>query len=106
MEELKEKLINYLIKEEFSEKKILSEKDLNEKFKEIINQINFHAPVKIISNNKNDNQIIEIFNEIVDELRKIDLQNKIELLENKVSLNLDESLYKELLSLRNQLKGG
>ena len=30
----------------------------------------------------------------------------IALEENKVSLNLDEKLYSELLSLRNQLKGG
>ena len=31
---------------------------------------------------------------------------KIEFLEKKVSLNLDETLYSELLSLRNQLKEG
>ena len=46
-----------------------------------------------------------MFNEIIDEIKKIDLKQKIELLENKVSLNLDENLYSELLSLRNQLKG-
>ena len=47
-----------------------------------------------------------MFVEIVGEIKKIDLQKKIESLENKVSLNLDEKLYLELLSLRNQLKGG
>ena len=31
---------------------------------------------------------------------------KIETLEDKVSINLDEGLYSELLSLRNQLKEG
>ena len=46
--------------------------------------------------------------EIIDisEIKKIELRNKIETLEDKVSLNLDENLYTELLSLRNQLKGG
>ena len=34
------------------------------------------------------------------------LKKKIEILENKVSLNLNENLYTELLSLRNQLKEG
>ena len=49
---------------------------------------------------------MSIFNEILKEIKKIDLQKKIESLEAKVSLNLDENLYSELLSLRNQLKGG
>ena len=51
-------------------------------------------------------EILTIFNEIVEEIKKIDLKNKIEFLEAKVSMNLDEKLYSELLSLRNQLKGG
>ena len=68
--------------------------------------INIHAPVKIIYKNKSDNEIISIFNEIMNEIKKIELQKKIEFLEDKVSLNLDENLYSELLSLRNQLKKG
>jgi hypothetical protein len=47
-----------------------------------------------------------MFNEITSEIKKIELRKKIQSLEDKVSLNLDESLYSELLSLRNQLKGG
>ena len=47
-----------------------------------------------------------MFNEILKEINKIELQTKINTLEDKVSLNLDEKLYSELLSLRNQLKGG
>ena len=47
-----------------------------------------------------------MFNEIKNEIEKIKLQEKIEFLEGKVSLNLDENLYSELLSLRNQLKSG
>ena len=47
-----------------------------------------------------------MFNEIVEEIKRIELQEKIEFLEGKVSLNLNENLYSELLSLRNQLKKG
>ena len=45
-----------------------------------------------------------MFNEIISEIKKINLRSRIEFLEDKVSLNLDERLYSELLSLRNQLK--
>ena len=47
-----------------------------------------------------------MFSEIVNELNRIELNKKIESLEVKVSANLDEKLYSELLSLRNQLKRG
>ena len=47
-----------------------------------------------------------MFNEIIIEIKKIDLRTRVESLENKVSSNLDETLYSELLSLKNQLKGG
>ena len=106
MNELKQKLIDYLLSEKFFERKKLEITDIDPKFRDIINIINFNAPVKIIYKNKNDKEIVSIFNEIISEIRKINLKEKIEFLENKVSLILDENLYTELLSLRNQLKGG
>jgi len=80
--------------------------DFDQKFKDIINMISINAPVKIIYKNKSDREIVSIFNEIMKEIKKIELQEKIEFLEDKVSLNLNENLYSELLSLRNQLKKG
>ena len=106
MNEFKQKLIDYLLSEKFFDRKKLDVEDFDQKFKNIINLINVNAPVKIIYKNKNDEEIVSMFNEIIGEIKKIELQNKIESLENKVSLNLDENLYTELLSLRNQLKGG
>ena len=106
MNEFKQKLVDYLLAEKFFDRKKLQVEDLDQKFKDTINLINTHAPVKIIYKNKNETEIILIFNEIVSEIKKIELQKKIEFLEDKVSLNLDENLYSELLSLRNQLKGG
>ena len=104
--ELKQKLIDYSLSENFSNKKTLSFNDFDGDFKDIINLINTNAPVKIIYKNKNEEEIISIFNEIIGEIKKISLSKKIESLEDKISLNLDEKLYSELLSLRNQLKGG
>ena len=102
---LKKKLIEYLLAEKYFDKKKLEEKDFENQFKSLVSLINTNAPVKIIVKNKNDEEIVSIFNEISKEIKKIELQRKIEFLENKVSLNLDEKLYSELLSLRNQLKG-
>ena len=102
----KQKLIDYLLSEKFFDKKEVEIDDFDEKFKNIIVQINDNAPIKIIHKNKSDRDIILIFSEILKEIEKIELRKKIESLEDKVSLNLDENLYTELLSLRNQLKGG
>jgi len=106
MNEFKQKLIDYLLSEKFFERKKLEIGDLDQKFKDIINMININAPVKVIYKNKSDTEIVSIFNEIMNEIKKIELQKKIEFLEDKVSLNLNENLYSELLSLRNQLKKG
>ena len=106
MNEFKQKLIDYLLSEKFFNRKKIEIDDFDQKFKDTISLINTNAPVKIIYKNKNEDEIILIFNEIIAEIKKIELKNKIESLEDKVSLNLDESLYTELLSLRNQLKGG
>ena len=102
----KKKLVDYLISEKFFDKKKLDSSNFSKEYVEVINQINAHAPVKIITKNKNEDEIITMFNEITNEIKEIDLRKRIEFLEHKVSLNLDEKLYSELLSLRNQLKEG
>jgi len=104
--EFKQKIINYLLSEEFFERKKIKLEDFEEKFRNIINLINNNAPVKIICKNKSEKEIIVIFNEIVAEIKKIKLRKEIDHLEEKVALNLDENLYSELLSLRNRLKRG
>ena len=106
LNEFKKKLIDYLLAEAFFEKKKINPVDFDDKFKDTAKLIDSNAPVKIICQNKRDEEIVSIFNEIIDEIKKIELKKKIEFLESKVSLNLDENLYSELLSLRNQLKGG
>ena len=106
LNEFKQKLIDYLLSEKFFDKKEITNDDFSEKFKDIIIKITENAPVKIIHKDKKDKEIILMFDEIIKEIAKIDLRKKIENLEDKVSLNNDENLYSELLTLRNQLKGG
>ena len=106
LNKFKQKIIEYLLSEDFLNEQKISSDSFNKKYEEIINIINTNAPVKIISLNKSDNEMIDMFNDIIKEIKKIDLKRKIESLEDEVSLNLDEKRYSELLSLRNQLKGG
>ena len=104
--EFKQKLVSYLLSEDFFERKKIEPEDFDVKFKNIINIINMNAPVKTIYRKKSETEILSMFNEILDEIKKIELRKKIDTLEDRVSLNLDENLYSELLSLRNQLKRG
>ena len=106
MNDLKTKIINHLSEEKFFDRKHLNIEDFEKKFNNLIDLINNNAPVKIICRNKSEDEIISIFHEIKSEIKKIELRRKIEFLEHKVSINLDEKLYSELLSLRNQLKSG
>ena len=106
MNQFKQKLMDYLLSEKFFDKKEIAINDFDEKFKDILTQINQNASIKIIHRNKSDADIILMFNEILKEIERIALRKKIESLEDKVSVNLDENLYTELLTLRNQLKGG
>ena len=106
LQELKKEIIKFLLDKDFFERNKISPQDLDNKFEYIINNVNTNAPVKIISINKTEDEIVGMFKDIIVEIKKIDLREKIENLENKVSASLDESSYSELLSLRNQLKEG
>jgi len=104
--DFKKEIIDYLLSEKFFDKKEIAVDDFDSRFKNLINIINEYAPIKIIYKNKNEDDIVLMFNEILEEIKKIELKKKIESLEHRVSSNLDENLYTELLTLRNQLKGG
>ena len=104
--EFKQKLIDQMLSENRIDKKIINLEDFDKKYSDILKSVSSNAPVKIIVKNKSESEILAIFNEIVSELKKLHLRSKIESLEDEVSLNLDEKLYSELLSLRNQLKSG
>ena len=95
-----------MLSERYFDRKKLNIEDFEKQFQDIINLINTNAPIKTIIANKNEKEIILVFNEIIKEIKKIDLRSKIDTLEEEVASNLDENLYSELLSLRNQLKSG
>ena len=106
LSDFKENILEFLLDDKLFERNKIEPEDFSKKFENIIKNINSNAPVKIIALNKSKNEIVDMFKEVVNEVKKIDLRKKIENLEDEVSVSLDENSYSELLSLRNQLKEG
>ena len=98
--EFKNELINIIKNDSINAVKGLNS---NQKFRSIINEINKNINFKNILNKKNDQEIEELFVELINELKEMNHLKQIEFLENKVAKNLDESSYSELLKLKSQL---
>ena len=65
------------------------------------------APVKFITEiKKNDDEILLVFDEINNDLKKFELNQKIDNLEKKMIQNMNEETYKELLDLKRQANNG
>ena len=87
---------------------INNEDDLNDlknniKFKNLINEIKKNNTLNTLLAKKSDLEREELFNELIEELKNLSHLKQIELLENKISKNLDETSYSELLRLKSQL---
>ena len=85
---------------------------IRKKIGEIINAVfqdndyNVVLLKEFITENKGESDLLNIFHEIIDEIKQIELNNKIERLETKVAKEMDQKLYDELLSLKSHLKSG
>ena len=83
-----------------------------EKFKQtkyfnLINDINTFAPIKFIAAiKKDDDEMLLIFDEINKDLKKFELNQKIDSLEKKMIQNMNEETYNELLDLKRQANNG
>ena len=75
----------------------------NIKFKSLINEIKRNNTLNTLLAKKSDLEREELFNELIEELKNLSHLKQIELLENKISKNLDETSYSELLRLKSQL---
>ena len=65
MNEFKNSLINFLIKEKTIYSKTLVDENLNLKFSELLQNVNLYAPVKTIIKNKNEYDVEMIFSDIL-----------------------------------------
>ena len=74
--------------------------------KNLINRVMNYASVKhIISKNLNDDEkILEIFNEIIQDLKNYELEQRISELESKFSQDMSETTFNEIKELKKQQK--
>ena len=77
------------------------------KYINLINDINAFAPIKFIAKiKKDDDEMLLIFEEINNDLKKFELNQKIDSLEKKMIQDMNEETYKELLDLKKQANNG
>ncbi len=76
---------------------------INTEFKMLIEEINENSSIQIILKTKNKENILELLNELIEELKELNSLKKIESLEKELINNLDESSYSELIKLKSQL---
>ncbi len=76
---------------------------INSEFKNLIEEIHEHSSIQIILESKNKENISELLNELIEEIKELNNLKKIESLEKELINNLDESSYSELIKLKSQL---
>ena len=96
---LKSDLLNSISQGKFEKNNILN---LDEKYSDLIKDINQNSVIKNIFLKKGENQQIEMLNEILKELNEIKFSRKIDELENKLIKEFDEKSYSDLMQLKSQ----
>ena len=97
---LKNKIMDYLSNNKDYKDLI---KDLSIDYKNLINEIISTSNIKNIIDKKNEDEICEIFDDLLSQIMEIHKIKKIESLEADLINNLDDSSYSELIRLKNQL---
>ena len=99
-ENLKNTIIS-LLSEGYDNEKIQSE--INIEYEKLVEEIKENSNIQLIVQDKSENDIIELLDELILDFKEQRNLRKIETLERKLINNLDESSYLELIKLKNQL---
>ncbi len=95
------KLIISLLLEGNNKDKIRSKISLD--YKKLIDDVHENSSIQIIIKAKNDHAILELLDELLEDLKKLNNLKKIESLEKELINNLDENSYSELIKLKSQI---
>ena len=71
--------------------------------KTLINEITENSNIQLITNGKNEQEVLELIGDLISEFKEQSNLKKIESLEKKLIKNLDENSYAELIKLKSQL---
>ncbi len=75
----------------------------NNEFKNLIEEIKENSNIQLIIQNKNEQEILELLNDLIEDFNEQNNLKRIESLEKKLINNLDENSYSELIRLKSQL---
>ena len=78
-------------------------KKINSSYEKIIKEINENSNIQIIIKNKDEEEISNLFDDLIKDHKEQSNLIKIESLEKKLINNLDENSYSELIKLKSQL---
>ena len=101
-EGLKNAIINSLT--EGYDKEIIRS-HLNTEYDKIIKEVNENSNIQLIIENKKNEDVINLLEELIEDHEEQSNLRKIESLEQKLINNLDENSYSELIKLKSQLNG-
>ena len=99
-ESLKNEVLTLL--SEQIDKKTIQQK-INTEYKMLIEEIKENSNIQIITQDKTDEGIFHMLDELIVDFKEQDNLKKIESLEKKLINNLDESSYSELIRLKSQI---
>ena len=77
--------------------------EINKNFRNLVKEVEKNSTLQTIIVDKEDRERLELFEEILSDLKEMNHLKKIEFLESKVAKNLDETSYSELIKLKTQL---
>ena len=76
---------------------------INKDFNKLVEEIKENSNVQLITNGKSEEEILDLLDELIIDLKEQNNLKKIESLEKKLINNLDENSYSELIKLKSQL---
>ena len=76
---------------------------LTKEYNKLIEEIENNSNIKLLTKGKSDQDIFELIDELILELKEQSDLKRIESLEKKLINNLDENSYSELIKLKSQL---
>ncbi len=97
---LKSELINLIVQNNLNQNSLVN---LQNKYPNLIKDINQNSFIKNIFLKKAKNQQIDLLNEILKELNEIKFSKKIDELESKLMRDFDEKSYSDLIELKSKI---
>ena len=102
--EFLKKIINYLSDGDFNKTNFNNLEFVRNDFADLVNKINILTPIKfILKIKKKEEDLLKIYEEMVQEIGKFDISHRIEFLEKKLIDDMNNETFQELLDLKNQV---